>query len=85
MRSALGLVSQIISKAKQLAARSVDILSSVIKDARPNMFARLKHTADRPPIHLTTVSGNGLMPGVDLDDSAGLLDLMEKPDGRNRR
>ena len=85
MRTTLRLVSQIISKAKQLAAQSVDFLSVVIKDARPNLFARLKHTVDRPPIHVTTVSGNGLMPGVDLDDSAALVELMEKSDGRNRR
>jgi hypothetical protein len=31
-----------------------------------------------PPIVLLTVSGNGLQPGVDLDDSAALLDLMER-------
>ena len=85
MRTTLRLVRQIISKAKQLAAQSVDILSVVIRDARPNLFARLKTTADRPPTHLTTVSGNGLMPGVDLDDSAALLELMEKPDGSSRR
>ena len=85
MRTNPRLVSQIIYKAKQLAAQSVDILSVVIKDARPNMFARLKHTADRPPIQLTTVSGNGLMPGVDLDNSADLLELMENPDGPRRR
>ena len=29
-----------------------------------------------PPVKLITVSGNGLQPGVDLDDSAELLELM---------
>lgn len=29
---------------------------------------------------LPTFAGRGLMPGVDLDDSAGLLDLMERGD-----
>jgi hypothetical protein len=33
-------------------------------------------TAERPPIPVFAAVG-GLRPGVDLDDSAGLLDLME--------
>ena len=32
------------------------------------------------PVKLITVSGKGLQPGVDLDDSAALLDLMEQFD-----
>jgi hypothetical protein len=33
--------------------------------------------AERPPVYLTTVSGTGLQPGGDLDDSASLLALMD--------
>jgi len=29
-----------------------------------------------PPVRLTTCDGNGLQAGVDLDDTAALLDLM---------
>ena len=36
-------------------------------------------------LKLITVSGNGPQPGVDLDDSAALLDLMEKSDDTARR
>jgi len=32
------------------------------------------------PVSLPTFSGNGLQPGVDLDDTAGLLDLMGSGD-----
>lgn len=31
----------------------------------------------KQPIRLKTVSGNGVNPGIDLDDSATLLDIME--------
>jgi hypothetical protein len=30
-------------------------------------------------VRLTTFKGGGVMPGVDLDDSAGLLEVMEAP------
>ncbi len=33
----------------------------------------------RTPVTLTTFGGSGLQPGVDLDDSAALLDLMDAP------
>jgi hypothetical protein len=32
---------------------------------------------DRDPVALRTFLGNGLQPGVELDDSAALRDLME--------
>jgi hypothetical protein len=42
-------------------------------------FARAAE-AKQTPVELTTFGGGGLLPGVDLDDSAGLLDLMERSD-----
>ena len=33
--------------------------------------------AQRQPIRLRTFKGNGVRPGVDLDDSSALLDLVE--------
>jgi hypothetical protein len=38
------------------------------------------HLLTDPLAKLITVSGNGLQPAVDLDDSATLLDLMEQFD-----
>jgi hypothetical protein len=34
----------------------------------------------REPVRVTAVSGNGPQPGVDLDDSASLLALMQESD-----
>ena len=76
MRNTLRLVGQLVSNVKRLTARPVRTLGGVVKELRPKMLARPERTADRPSIHLTTVSGTGLMPGVDLDDSAVLPDLM---------
>jgi len=35
---------------------------------------------ERPPVKLTTVTGQGIQPGVDLDVSAALLTLMDDAD-----
>ena len=42
------------------------------------MLSRRRTATERPPVHVTVVDGNGLQPGVDLDDTAALLDLMER-------
>jgi hypothetical protein len=40
--------------------------------------ARRFDAPEREPVRLPTFDGDGLQPGVDLDDSAALLDLMER-------
>ncbi|MCG8454755.1 MAG: hypothetical protein MI919_00630 [Holophagales bacterium] len=40
-------------------------------------LARRSEPARRAPVRLTTCGGPGPLPGVDLDDSAALLELME--------
>jgi len=49
----------------------------VIEDALRESLSRKRGTGQRKPVRLVTVNGKGLLPGVDLDDSAVLLDLME--------
>ena len=85
MRTTIRLDDQLLSNVKKLAAETNRSLTSVIEDALREMLARSIKMGERPPVRLTTVSGNGLMPGVDLDDSAALLELMEKSDGPSRR
>ena len=85
MRTTIRLDDQLLAEAKELAARSGRSLTAVIEDALREMFARRKKPAPREPVRLTTVSGNGLLPGVDLDDSAALLELMNGSDGPARR
>lgn len=66
-----------LAEVKRYAARSGKTLSSVIEDALRETLSRQRLLEDRPPVKLTTVPGNGLQPGIDLDDSAALLELME--------
>jgi hypothetical protein len=78
MRTTIRLDDALLVEVKQIAARSDKTLTSVIEDALREMLARQRKTEERTPVKLTTVSGGGLQPGVDLDDSAALLSLMEE-------
>jgi len=60
-----------------MAARSGKSLTAIIEDALREVLSRQREPAERGPISLTIVSGQGFFPGVDLDDSSALLDLME--------
>jgi hypothetical protein len=81
MRTTIRLDEQLLAAAKQTAVASGRTLTAVIEDALRETLAR---GAVRPPrrrLRLTTVGGNGPRPGVDLDDTASLLELMESASG----
>lgn len=84
MRTTIRIDDQLLSEAKRLAAESGQTLTAVIEDALRQMLARQQQVAERLPVELITVSGNGPQSGVDLDDSAALLDLMDSSDGSSR-
>lgn len=78
MRTTIRLDDDLLAEVKLLAARSGKTLTSVIEDALRETLSRQKQMGERKPVRLTTVSGQGLQPGIDLDDSAGLLSIMEE-------
>ena len=80
MRTTIRIDDQLLREAKQLAARSGKTLTSIIEDALRESLSRQRSAKPRKPIRLPTFSGKGLLPGVDLDDSAALLDIMESAD-----
>lgn len=81
MRTTIRLPDSLLQEAKAYAAHSGKTLTAVIEDALRESLAR-QHTVRsvRSQVTLTTVAGQGLQPGVDLDDSAALLQLMEEAD-----
>jgi hypothetical protein len=85
MRTTIRLDDQLLAEAKQLAAQTGQSLTSIIENALREMLSRRRQAAKRTPVQLTTVSGGGLLPGVDLDNSAALLDLMDNFDASNGR
>lgn len=76
-RTTIRLDDQLLADAKALAVRTDRTLTKVIEDALRETMARGSGSPDRGRVKLTTFRGTGVMPGVDLDDSAGLLDIME--------
>ena len=80
MRTTIRLDDDLLAEVKLLAARSGKTLTSVIEDALRETLSRQKEVGERKPVRLTTVSGQGLQPGIDLDDSASLLAIMEEFD-----
>lgn len=80
MRTTIRLDEELLREAKLLAARSGKSLTSIIGDALRESLSRQGGAAQREPVRLITFDGKGLLPGVDLDDSAALLDVMESSD-----
>ena len=80
MRTTIRLNDALLAETKKHAAESGKTLTAVIEDALRELLSRRTTPKPRSKLRLSTCGGSGLRPGVDLDDSAGLLDLMEEPD-----
>jgi hypothetical protein len=78
MRTTIRLDDQLLAAAKQAAARSGRTLTAVIEDALRQALAEAKRSKRTAPERLPTFRGEGLQPGVDLDDTAALLGLMDE-------
>jgi hypothetical protein len=79
MRTTIRLNDQLLAEAKLLAARTGQTLTAVIEDALRARLARPQIVKKGRRIRVPTFRGQGVQPGVDLDKTAGLLDLMERP------
>jgi hypothetical protein len=78
MRTTVRLDDRVLAEAKKYAAETGRTLTSVLEDAlRETLARRSARTKGIRPIRLRTVKGDGVRPGVDLDDTAALLALME--------
>ena len=78
MRTTLRLDERLLRDAKQFAARNGRTLTAVVDDALRQFLSRPATPRERRPLRIRAFKGSGLAPGVDLDDSAALLDVMEK-------
>jgi hypothetical protein len=78
MRTTIRLDDDLLREAKRHAAATGRTLTAVIEDALRETLGRRRQRGARPRIKLKTVGGSGTRPGVDLDDSSALLDLMDR-------
>ena len=81
MRTTIDIDDELLRQAKEWAARTDRSLRQIIDDALRETFKRVARQQDGGPVELPVSSQPpGLCPGVDLDHSAALLELMEQPD-----
>lgn len=81
MRTTIRLNDDLLRRAKREALERGTTLTAVIEDALRRALAPPGSTR-REPFRLRTFHGDGLLPGVDLDDTAALLDVMDEQDAR---
>lgn len=77
MRTTVRLDERLLAEAKKHAAETGRTLTTVLEEALRAMLARRATRVKRKPVRLKTVRGDGVRPGVDLDDTAALFDLIE--------
>jgi len=78
MQTMIQLDDALLAQATKLAREKGCDLSHFIVETLRDKIAPTAPVAQRPFLRLTTVGGQGVRPGVDLDNSAVLLALMEQ-------
>jgi hypothetical protein len=76
MRTTLNIDDQLLAIAKHRAIEQEVTLTHVIEGALHDAFSRAEEK--RAEIQLLTVKGAGVKPGIDLDRTSSLLDIMEE-------
>lgn len=78
MRTTLNLDDAVMRRARQRAAKTGQTLTQVIEDALRQSMAQEERAADSTPTRLVAArQSGGPRPGVDLDNTADLLDRMD--------
>jgi hypothetical protein len=78
MRTTIRIDDELLKEAKHQATKNGTTLTAIIEESLREKFLRSKQAArKRKKIKLTTSGSGGLQPGISLDDSAALLDLLE--------
>jgi len=67
----------LLAEAKRRAAGSGRTLTAFVEDAVREVLGREQESIRAEPFEVQPFDGTGVRPGVDLDDSAGLTDVMD--------
>ena len=81
MRITVRLDDRLVTEVKKHAAETGRTLTALLNEALREVLARRSVCIKREPVRLKTVKGNGIRSGVNLDNSAALLDMMEAEAG----
>ncbi len=78
MRTTVRLDDRLLERAKREAARRGETLTALIERGLRLVLARPEKHAARSHVEIPVCrAGGGTLPGIDLDDSATLLDIVE--------
>jgi hypothetical protein len=77
MRTTIRLNDDLLAQAKEAALKSGRTLTAVVEDALRQALAPRKLPPKRRRIRLSSSGKGGLRPGVNLDSTAELLDIMD--------
>jgi len=77
MRTTVNINDRLFQLAKLRAAESNRTLASVIEDALWLALEAKAGSTNKAPFKVPVSGSGGVMPGVDLDSTTALLDLME--------
>lgn len=78
MRTTIRLNDALLSDAKSYAAEIGVTLTALVEESLRQRLASTR-PARRERVQLFTAGEGGLHPGIDMDDSASVLDAMEPP------
>jgi hypothetical protein len=78
MRTTIYVDDQLLMQAKAQAATLGVTLAQLIEDALRESLMRRQTVEHRERVRLITMKGTGTRPGIDLDNSQSLLEIMER-------
>jgi plasmid stability protein len=81
MRTTVNLPDDLLATLKKRAAEQGTTVTALIEDSLRASLGGRRNRAKKERTSLATFGRKGLQPGVDLDDSAALLELMDSPHG----
>lgn len=89
MRTTINLPNDLLARVKRAALDAGTTLTDLIANALRESLARKRARPASPvspmPVYSPPSGEGGLQPGVDLDDTAALFDLMDEADAADRR
>ena len=85
MRTTINLPDDLILQAKKAALEADTTLTEIIASAVREALAKRKRKTPAKELRLITYGKGGVRPGVDLDDTSALLDLMDGVNDPHRR
>jgi predicted transcriptional regulator len=80
MRTTINIDDHLLQEAKEVALRTHRSLSEIVEEGMRIFLQKRKSKKTTKKVSLVTFGEGGLQPGVDLDDSAALLGIMERTD-----